>query len=70
MSVSWNQENNNSDYSRRVAWEQFRYGYDLFIAKEPVTNCQNIQQRRGWWAALEAASVASLPANCADRLGF
>jgi hypothetical protein len=52
------------------AFEQFKLGHDLFTAREHVTVCLNAQQRRGWYAALDAFAVATLPATSAQRLGF
>lgn len=75
MSVSWNaapvkQNTENSEYTLVAAFEQFKLGWDYHTAKEPVSICANAQQRRGWFAANSAEAAASLPANCADRLGF
>lgn len=58
------------DKSLLARWDQFRFGWDIFTAREPLTRCSTDEQRRGWLAALNAAAVATLPANCADRLGF
>lgn len=57
-------------YSLLAAWEQFRLGWDRHIAKQPITACTTLQQRRGYWAALNAEAAANLPATSADRLGF
>ena len=29
-------------------YEQWSYGYNLYIARQPITRCTNDQQRRGW----------------------
>jgi len=39
-----------------AAWESFRLGQDFFTAREPMSACRNAEQRRGYMAALSAAS--------------
>lgn len=53
-----------------AAYESHRLGWDLFTAREPLSRCQNFQQRAGWLSALNACAVASMPVTCADHLGF
>lgn len=45
-------------------------GWNAYVAGESFDRCQNAQERAGWMSALRAESVASLPAACADHLGF
>lgn len=56
--------------SLTAQFESFKFGYDLFSAREPMARCRNSEQQRGWMAALRSEAVATLPANSADRLGF
>lgn len=44
----------NREYSLLAAFEQFRLGWDYFTAKHDVAVCTNVQQRRGYFAALSA----------------
>jgi hypothetical protein len=46
------------EYSLLVAWEQWKFGYDIFMAGEDVSVCRSVQQRRGWWSALESQADA------------
>jgi hypothetical protein len=50
--------------------ESFRYGWELFTARQHVTACHNAESRRGWYAALDAFAVATLPATSAEKMGF
>ena len=40
---------------------QYLAGMDLFDAGRPVDTCQSDEQRRGWWAALDAQVDAEMP---------
>lgn len=44
----------NREYTLLAAFEQFRLGWDYCKAGQIVNVCQNMQQRRGYFAALAA----------------
>lgn len=71
MSINWNSDNDKSATNSLLArWESYRYGADLYAAREPLSRCHNAESRRGWWDSLNAEALASLPANCVEKLGF
>lgn len=53
-----------------VAFEQFRLGYDRYVAGDSYFECASAEQRRGYLAANRAEAAATLPATSADRLAF
>lgn len=53
-----------------AAYGSHKAGWNAYVAGESFDRCQNAQERAGWMSALRAESVASLPAACADHLGF
>lgn len=58
------------DKSLLARWDQFRFGWDIFTAREPLTRCSTDEQRRGWLAALNSEAIAQLPATSVEKLGF
>lgn len=50
-------------------WEQFRFGCDLFAAREPLTACCNDEQRRGWLSACSVEAEAMTP-GYAQKVGW
>jgi hypothetical protein len=58
ISINLNSKIVNPAPSVQAQWESFQLGGDLFTAREPLTACRNAEQRRGWMAALKAASDA------------
>lgn len=44
----------NKDYTLLAAWENYQLGWQMHSAGRDVTECRNIQQRRGWQSAFEA----------------
>jgi len=53
-----------------AAYKEHQAGWDAYEAGESFCVCRNAQAQAGWMSALRAESVASLPAACADHLGF
>lgn len=57
-------------------YEQFNYGYNLYVARQAITRCTNEQQRAGWRSAqvgelgcvvVDAVFAAGGNAEQADR---
>lgn len=57
----------NREYTLLAAWEQFRLGFDYFTSGQDVTVCANMQQRRGYFAALAAQADTETYAYLAQR---
>lgn len=47
----------------------YQVGYALYIARQPLTACQNADMRRGWLAA-NAAEGEYVTAGYASKAGF
>jgi hypothetical protein len=52
-----------------IAQKHFSVGYALYIARQPITACQNADQRRGWLSA-NAAEGEYVTPGYAAKAGF
>jgi Zn ribbon nucleic-acid-binding protein len=52
-----------------IAQKHFRIGYQLYIARQPISACQTANQVAGWLAANRAEAECAT-AGYADRMGF
>jgi len=50
-----------------IAQKHYQVGYALYIGNQPLSACHNDQQRRGWWAALDADAECATPGYAASR---
>jgi hypothetical protein len=48
-------------------YESYKFGWDIFTAREPLSNCRNDEQRRGWGAACYAQAAADYEEDMLDR---
>lgn len=52
-----------------ISQKHYQVGYSLYLHRQPLTACQNEQQRRGWLAA-NAAEGEYVTAGYASKAGF
>lgn len=52
-----------------IAQRHFAVGYALYMAHQPISACQSIDQRRGWLAA-NAAEGEYVTPGYAAKAGF
>lgn len=52
-----------------ISQKHFSVGYELYIARQPITACQNVDQRRGYLAANRAEAECAI-AGFADKVGW
>jgi hypothetical protein len=50
-----------------LAQRHYAVGYALYIGRQPLEACQNADQRRGWFAALDADAECATPGYAASR---
>lgn len=41
-------------------YEHFQYGYNLFVAGQPIKICTNVEQQRGWRSAKRGMEAVAM----------
>lgn len=52
-----------------ISQKHHNIGYALYMGGHPLSACQSADQRRGWWAALDADAECATP-GYASKAGF
>jgi Zn ribbon nucleic-acid-binding protein len=55
--------------SMSISQKHYRIGYELYIARQPISACKTANQVAGWLAA-NAAEAECATAGYADRMGW